>query len=89
MILASSRAGRVYAYPEPVDLRNGYDGLFGLVKQGLGRDPMSGDLFLARAAWRLDRPEGKRRTGRNDDRTRFGALIPSRLCVSRESGKRP
>lgn len=24
----------------------GYDGLFGLVKQGLGRDPLSGDLFL-------------------------------------------
>jgi len=45
MILATSRA-RVYAYPEPVDLRKGYDGLFGLVKQGLGRDPMSGDLFL-------------------------------------------
>ncbi|MFO0736413.1 MAG: IS66 family insertion sequence element accessory protein TnpB [Labilithrix sp.] len=30
---------------EPVDLRS-YDGLFGLVKQGLGRDPLSGDLFL-------------------------------------------
>ena len=45
MILATSR-GRVFAYPEPVDLRKGYDGLFGLVKQGLGRDPMSGDLFL-------------------------------------------
>jgi hypothetical protein len=23
-----------------------YDGLFGLVKAGLGRDPLSGDLFL-------------------------------------------
>lgn len=46
MILGTSRAVRVYAYPEAVDLRNGYDGLFGLVKQGLGRDPLSGDLFL-------------------------------------------
>jgi transposase len=27
-------------------LRKGYDGLYGLVKQGLGRDPLSGDLFL-------------------------------------------
>jgi transposase len=36
----------VFAYPEPVDLRKGYDGLFGLVKTGLGRDPLSGDLFL-------------------------------------------
>lgn len=46
MILGTSRAVRVYAYPEPVDLRKGYDGLFGLVKTGLGRDPLSGDLFL-------------------------------------------
>jgi transposase len=46
MILGTSRAVRVYAYPEAVDLRKGYDGLFGLVKQGLGRDPLSGDLFL-------------------------------------------
>ena len=46
MILGTSRAVRVFAYPEPIDLRNGYDGLFGLVKQGLGRDPLSGDLFL-------------------------------------------
>lgn len=46
MILGTSRAVRVYAYPEAVDLRKGYDGLFGHVKQGLGRDPLSGDLFL-------------------------------------------
>lgn len=54
MILGTSRAVRVFAYPEPVDLRKGYDGLFGLVKSGLGRDPLSGDLFLF---------SGKRRTG--------------------------
>ena len=46
MILTPSRSVRVYAYPAPVDLRKGYDGLYGLVEQGLGRDPMSGDLFL-------------------------------------------
>ena len=46
MILGTSRAVRVYAYPEAIDLRKGYDGLFGLVRQGLGRDPLSGDLFL-------------------------------------------
>lgn len=46
MILAPSRAVRVFAYPAPVDLRKGYDGLYGLVEQGLKRDPMSGDLFL-------------------------------------------
>jgi transposase len=54
MILGTSRAVRVFAYPEPVDLRKGYDGLFGLVKMGLGRDPLSGDLFLF---------VGKRRSG--------------------------
>jgi transposase len=46
MILGTSRAVRVFAYPEAVDLRKGYDGLYGLVKLGLGRDPLSGDLFL-------------------------------------------
>jgi transposase len=46
MILGTSRSVRVFAYPEPIDLRKGYDGLFGLVKQGLDRDPLSGDLFL-------------------------------------------
>jgi len=37
---------RVFAFPAPVDLRNGYNGLFGLVENQLKRDPMSGDLFL-------------------------------------------
>ena len=46
MILGTSRAVRVWAYPEPVDLRKGFDGLVGLTKIGLGRDPLSGDLFL-------------------------------------------
>jgi transposase len=46
MILGTSRSVRVFAFPRSVDLRKGYDGLFGLVKQGLGRDPLSGDLFL-------------------------------------------
>jgi transposase len=46
MILGTSRSVRVFAYPEPVDLRKGYDGLYGLVKMGLGRDPLCGDLFL-------------------------------------------
>jgi len=46
MILAPSRAVRVFAYPAAVDLRKGYDGLYGLVEQGLHQDPMSGDLFL-------------------------------------------
>jgi len=46
VILSPSRAVRVFAFPAPVDLRNGYNGLFGLVENQLKRDPMSGDLFL-------------------------------------------
>ena len=46
MILTPSRAVRVFAYPAAVDLRNGYNGLFGLVQNGLKHDPMGGDLFL-------------------------------------------
>lgn len=46
MIVSLSRSVGVFAYPEPTDLRKGYNGLFGLVKNGLGRDPLSGDLFL-------------------------------------------
>ena len=46
MILTPSRAVRVFAFPAPIDLRKGYDGLYGLVETGLKRDPLSGDLFL-------------------------------------------
>lgn len=46
MMLGSSRALRVWAYPSAVDLRKGYDGLYGLTKHGLSRDPLSGELFL-------------------------------------------
>lgn len=46
MMLGTTRSVRAYAYPVPADLRKGYDGLYGLVKSGLGRDPLSGELFL-------------------------------------------
>ncbi len=45
-MIGSTRALRVYAYAAPADLRKGFDGLHGLVEQGLGRDPLSGDCFL-------------------------------------------
>ena len=37
---------RVYAYCEPTDMRKGHAGLAALVRQALGRDPLSGALFL-------------------------------------------
>ena len=46
MILGTSRAVRVFAFPKATDLRKGYDGLYGLVEQGLGRKVLDGDLFL-------------------------------------------
>ena len=36
----------VYAYTSPVDMRNGFDGLSALVVKKLGRDPLSGELFV-------------------------------------------
>ena len=46
MIFGTSRVVRVYAYPSAVDMRKGYDGLFGLVKQGLKRNVLDGEVFL-------------------------------------------
>jgi transposase len=45
-MIGSTRAVRVLALGEPVDMRKGFDGLFGLVSSRLGRDPLSGDLYL-------------------------------------------
>ncbi len=46
MILAASRRVRVFAFPRPVDLRKGYDGLYGIVTTTMAGDVLSGDLFL-------------------------------------------
>jgi transposase len=45
-MIGSTRTLRVWAYPEPADLRAKYDGLAALVTAQLGRDPLSGHLFL-------------------------------------------
>lgn len=42
----NGRAMRVFAHAAPTDLRKGYDGLSALVRESLGRDPTSGDLYL-------------------------------------------
>ena len=39
-------ATKVYAAIEVVDMRKGFDGLYGLVRDQLGQDPLSGHLFL-------------------------------------------
>jgi transposase len=45
-MIALPRTVHVWAYRHPTDLRKGYSGLVGLVEQELGRDPLSGELYL-------------------------------------------
>jgi transposase len=39
-------ATKIYVAAEPVDMRKGFEGLYGLVRDQLGHDPLSGHLFL-------------------------------------------
>ncbi len=49
-MIGSTRTLRVWAYPEPADLRTGCDGLAALVTAKLGRDPLSGISSSSRIA---------------------------------------
>jgi transposase len=37
---------RVHLYGHPTDMRKSFDGLYALTGEGLGQDPLSGDLFV-------------------------------------------
>ncbi len=37
---------RILAYRQPVDMRKSFDGLIAMVKNALGEDPLSGDLYV-------------------------------------------
>lgn len=39
-------ATKIYLGVTPVDMRKGFEGLYGLVRDHLGQDPLSGHLFL-------------------------------------------
>jgi transposase len=39
---------RVFVATKPTDMRRGFDGLFALVRDFLGEDPLSGHLFVFR-----------------------------------------
>ena len=45
-MLGFTAAQRYYLSRQPSDMRKSYDGLSGLVRQGLGRDPLSGEVFI-------------------------------------------
>jgi IS66 Orf2 like protein len=37
---------KIFAYMEACDMRKQFDGLAGLVRQGMGRNPQSGDMYV-------------------------------------------
>ena len=45
-MMGFTSAQRYYLSREPADMRKSYDGLSGLVRQGMGRDPLSGEVFI-------------------------------------------
>ena len=45
-MMSFTPAQHYYLSREPADMRKSYDGLSGLVRQGLGRDPLSGEVFI-------------------------------------------
>ena len=45
-MIAALFGRRVFASGAPVDMPKGFDGLYALVREGLGQDPLSGDLYL-------------------------------------------
>ena len=45
-MLTPSRSRRVFAYQQPCDMRKQYDSLAALVTAAMGRNVLSGDLYL-------------------------------------------
>jgi transposase len=46
MIWSNGAATRVYLLAAAIDMRKGFDGLYGLARQKLQLDPLSGHLFV-------------------------------------------
>lgn len=46
MLFGISGNVRMFLYSGPADMRNGFDGLSGLVRNQLKQDPVSGDIFI-------------------------------------------
>jgi transposase len=45
-MLSLSPSCRYFIYRQHADMRKGFDSLSGLVRDGLGKDPLSGDVFI-------------------------------------------
>jgi hypothetical protein len=46
LLFGLGTATKIYIAVESVDMRKAFDGLYGLVRDRLGHDPLSGHLFL-------------------------------------------
>jgi len=51
MLFGLGLSTKIYIGVEAVDMRKGFNGLYGLVRDHLGHDPLSGHLFLFTNAW--------------------------------------
>lgn len=60
-------AGRIYLCTEPTDMRKGFDGLSGAVREVVGGDPLSGHLFVF--------------VNRRRDRTKILVWEPTGFCI--------
>jgi transposase len=47
-MLSLSLTARIFVYTRPTDMRKSFDGLAALVRDHLGADPLSGQLFVFR-----------------------------------------
>ena len=45
-MISLSPSGRYFLYRHQTDMRKGFDGLSGLVREGLSKDPLRGDVFI-------------------------------------------
>lgn len=45
-MLSLSPSSRYFLYRHQTDMRKGFDGLSGLVREALSKDPLSGDVFI-------------------------------------------
>lgn len=45
-MLSLGSSHQYYLYRDPTDMRKGADGLSGLIRMGMDRDPLSGEVFI-------------------------------------------
>jgi transposase len=68
-------ATKIYVAVEGVDMRKGFDGLYGLVRDRLKQDPLSGHLFLF-VSVRRGEPTDLGGDGGQSERAAVVAVVP-------------